>query len=142
MIIRRATPKDVPAIEALLARCDLPVAGVRDAATTLWVGDIEGPIIGAVGYEARGEVALLRSLALDPAQRGHGLGMRLLQHVIAEARKAGFKQAAGLTTTIPDLLKRLGFTEGPQSSAPKPLLHSAEFRGACPDTARFFLLDL
>ena len=60
--------------------------------------------------------------------------------VLQEARRRGFKAAYLLTTTARDYFLRLGFTPADRANAPLALRQSAEFKGACPDTADFMVL--
>ena len=56
-----------------------------------WVAELDGAVVGTVGISA-GElgVAKLRKMYLAPEVRGRGLGRRLLEVSIAEARRRGF----------------------------------------------------
>lgn len=141
-MLRKATTADLPAVRRLLSAAKLPLEGLDDHRERLWVWDLDGTVVGAIAYEAYGDQGLLRSLIVDPAQRGTGLGAALLQAGLAEMRRAGLRNAYGLTTTIPDWLARLGWTELPQSAVPPALHQSMELRGACPDTARAFRIGL
>lgn len=57
-------------------------------------------------------VALLGSVATDPAHRGHGLATQLLQSVLSECRASGLA-AVLLWAEQPTLYSRCGFTAGP-----------------------------
>ncbi len=141
-MLRKATSADVPAVRRLLSAAKLPLEGLDDHRERLWVWVQDGHVVGAIAYEAYGEAGLLRSLIVDPAQRGTGLGGALLHAGLGEMRKAGLRDAYGLTTTIPDWLARLGWTELDKATLPAELHQSMELRGACPDTARAFHLRL
>jgi amino-acid N-acetyltransferase len=141
-LLRRATTADLPAVRRLLTAAKLPLEGLDDHKERLWVWDQRGAVIGAIAYEAYGDKGLLRSLIVDPEHRGTGLGAMLLHSGLAEMRKAGLRDAYGLTTTIPDWLARLGWTEVEKESLPAALHKSMELRGACPDTARAFQVSL
>ncbi|HLF17138.1 MAG TPA: GNAT family N-acetyltransferase [Candidatus Thermoplasmatota archaeon] len=138
-MIRAATPADQRAVKALLAFAGLPEAGLES--TRLWVLD-DGGVVGAVGLKVHGRSALLRSLVVVPSRRGRGEGRLLLNHAIAEARRAGCTQVGALTTTIAPWLARLGWRPTPTKDLPRELYASAELKGACRDTAAAFLLPL
>jgi len=140
-LLRDATSSDLSAIRRLLQDAQLPLDGLDDCAR-LWVLDEEGQVVGAVGFELHGQAALLRSLVVDSSWRGRGLGLQLVQNGVKMARQSGAKSIHGLTTTIPDLLARLGWTEVPRSKLPADLAASRELQGACPATARAFSLEL
>lgn len=138
---RPATPRDLPAVQTLLSEAGLPLDGLADCELLL-VAERAGRVAAAIGFERHGHVGLLRSLVVAPDARGTGLGRALLDAGVAAMRAAGLREAYGLTTTIPDLLRRRGWTEVPRSSLPRQLLRSAELRGACPDSAPAFRLPL
>lgn len=141
-MLRKATSADLPAVRRLLSSAQLPLEGLEDHRERLWVWDLDGDVVGAIAYEAYGDKGLLRSLIVDPEQRGTGLGAALLHSGVDEMRKSGLRHAYGLTTTIPDWLARLGWTEVSKETLPPALHQSMELRGACPDTARAFHLAL
>lgn len=140
-MLRDHKPSDLGAVRRLLQTAKLPLDGLDDC-KRLWVLEEEGAIVGAVGFEVHGRAALLRSLVVDPAWRGRGLGLQLVRHGVEEAWRAGAQSIHGLTTTIPDLLARLGWKEVPRSQLPAALSASRELQGACPASARAFTLEL
>jgi amino-acid N-acetyltransferase len=139
-LLRAATAADRPALDRLLSSASLPLDGLVDA--RLFVAEEDGEVVGAIGFERHGSAGLLRSLVVDPAHRGAGLGAFLLDAGLMEMRRAGAQEAYGLTTTIAPWLRALGWTEVERSSLPKALLASRELQGACPDSAVAFRLDL
>ncbi|HEU4423079.1 MAG TPA: GNAT family N-acetyltransferase [Pilimelia sp.] len=83
-------------VEAYIARglADLVTARDRDGedAGRLWVAEADGRLVGAVGItKASDEAAQLRWFLVDPAQRGRGLGRRLLDTALGYARSRGFR---------------------------------------------------
>lgn len=135
MKIRRATKSDLPAVEELLVASDLPTDGVRDNFSSFVVADDDGTIAGAVGLEKYGSCALLRSAVVTPDHRGSGVGRRLVEQLLERAEEAGVDEIYLLTTTAEDYFPRFGFTRTSRSAVPAALKASAEFRGACPETA-------
>ncbi len=137
-----ARPMDLSPITSLLKQSGLPTAGLTDTLPNLWVLRENGRVMGSIGFEARGEAALLRSLVVDDRLRGRGNGRKLLSHGVSAMQQAGVRDAYGLTTTIPDLLARSGWRELPRNELPAALSASAELGGACPESARSFHLRL
>ena len=135
MQIRSATDSDLSAVESLLAASDLPTDGVRDNFSSFLVADDNGAIAGAIGLEKYGSVALLRSAVVAPDHRGSGVGQRLVEQLLQRAEEAGVDDLYLLTTTADKYFPKFGFTRTTRSAVPDPLKASAEFRGACPDTA-------
>ncbi len=135
MKIREATNRDLDAVERLLSASNLPLDGVKENFSSFVVAENEGEITGAIGLEKFGSVALLRSAVVSPEHRGAGVGRRLVERVLERAEKDGIEELFLLTTTAEDYFPRFGFTRTTRSAVPSAVEASAEFRGACPDTA-------
>ncbi|HZD85078.1 MAG TPA: arsenic resistance N-acetyltransferase ArsN2 [Gemmatimonadaceae bacterium] len=133
--IRNATSADLPAVENLLSASDLPLDGVKDNFSNFKVAEDDGEIAGAIGLEEFGAVALLRSAVVSPGHRGSGVGRRLVEHLLEGAEVAGIEELYLLTTTADQYFPRFGFTRTTRSAVPDAVKASAEFQGACPDTA-------
>lgn len=135
MKIRKARKTDLPAVEQLLLNSNLPVDGVRDHFADFIVAEDTNGIEGAVGLEKYDSVALLRSAVVAPEYRGSGVGKRLVEQVLERAEEDGIGELYLLTTTAEKYFPRFGFRATTRATVPEELKASAEFRGACPDTA-------
>ncbi len=135
MKIREATSRDFDAVESLLSANDLPLDGVKESFSGFAVAEDEGRIAGAIGLEKFGSVALLRSAVVSPEYRGSGVGRRLVEQVLERAAKEGVEELFLLTTTAENYFPRFGFDRTTRSAVPAAVKASAEFQGACPDTA-------
>ena len=135
MKIRKATNRDLDAVEGLLSANDLPLDGVKENLSGFIVAEEGGRVIGAVGLEKFGSVALLRSAVVSEGRRGGGVGRRLVEHILDYAESDGIEELFLLTTTAENYFPRFGFTRTTRSAVPPTVKASAEFRGACPDTA-------
>ena len=135
MKIRKATNWDLDAVEGLLSANDLPLDGVKKNLSGFIVAEEGGRVIGAVGLERFGSVALLRSAVVSEGRRGGGVGRRLVEHILDYAESDGIEEVFLLTTTAEDYFPRFGFTRTTRSAVPPAVKASAEFQGACPDTA-------
>jgi len=135
MQIRSATKSDLSAVERLLSTNDLPTDGVRDNFARFVVADDDGTIAGAIGLEKYGSAALLRSAVVSPDHRGSGIGRRLVEQLLERAEEAGVDEVYLLTTTAEKYFPRFGFSRTTRAAVPEAVKASAEFRGACPDTA-------
>jgi len=122
-------------VEDLLAASDLPTDGVRDNFSGFVVADDDRAIAGAIGLEKYGSVALLRSAVVSPNHRGTGVGRKLVEQLLERAEEAGVDELYLLTTTAEKYFPRFGFTPTTRATVPDAVKASAEFRGACPDTA-------
>jgi amino-acid N-acetyltransferase len=135
MRIRKATDADLEAVERLLLESNLPIEGVAENFANFLIAENETGIAGAIGLERRGSVALLRSAVIAPEHRGGGIGRRLVEELLSRAAAAGIQNIYLLTTTAEEYFPRFGFKRSTRSSVPAALKQSAEFQGACPETA-------
>ena len=135
MKIRDATNRDLDAVESLLSENNLPLDGVKENFSGFVVAEDEGEIAGAIGLEKFGSVALLRSAVVSPQHRGSGIGRRLVEQVLEQASDEGIEELFLLTTTAEKYFPRFGFAPTTRSAVPSAVKASAEFQGACPDTA-------
>jgi amino-acid N-acetyltransferase len=135
MEIRGATTSDLVAVEALLATNDLPIDGVAGNFSSFLVAEDETGIVGGIGLERFGPVALLRSAVISSERRGIGIGRRLVEELLSRALAAGIEEIYLLTTSAEEYFPKFGFIRTTRSAVPDALKASAEFQGACPDTA-------
>lgn len=135
MKIREATKRDLDSVESLLSANNLPLDGVKENFSNFVVAEEKGEIAGAIGLEKFGSVALVRSAVVSPAYRGSGVGRRLVERLLEGAEKEGIEELFLLTTTAEKYFPRFGFAPTTRSAVPAALKASAEFQGACPDTA-------
>lgn len=135
LTIRRASEGDLEDVIDLLKRRDLPVAGIAGHHLSYVVAREDERLIGCVGAEVYGEVALIRSLAVADDRQGSGLGRRLVYEILDRLRFRGIREFYLLTTTAEEFFRARGFETVPRSRLPDALQGSEELRGACPDTA-------
>jgi len=143
--IRPAHATDLPAILALLDRASLPREGVSDHVEGFFVAEGEGsdkPIVACGGLERYGKSALLRSVAIIPEARGEGLGSRVVEALVAFARREGSESLVLLTTSAAAFFSRFGFRVISRDDVPDAVRRSREFQGACPASATALRLDL
>jgi putative acetyltransferase len=75
----------------------------------VWVACHRDAIIGTVSVVPKGEACYVRSMAVLPAARGHGIGRLLLQHVEQFAAAQGYKYL--LLSTTPFLTRAIRLYE-------------------------------
>jgi len=126
----------------LLARSKLPREGVADHIGSVIVAREGTRIIGCVGVEIYGTAGLLRSVAVDIAHRGLGLGIQLTETALDLAKKRGVKTLYLLTEHSVGFFFRFGFKKISRADVDPAVKVSAEFTGACPDTATVLRFDL
>jgi amino-acid N-acetyltransferase len=134
--LRAADADDHPALLALLERCGLPTSDINVATLMDFIiAEEGGQLVGSAGLERHGDVALLRSVAVDPHWRGRGIATALVNAVEQLARDSGVQSLWLLTTTAPEFFARSGFMPAVRESAPQRIRNSVEFRTLCPATA-------
>jgi amino-acid N-acetyltransferase len=133
--VEQASAHDLAAMEALLAANQLPTVGLKDALGTALVARVGSRIIGCAAIEVYPSGALLRSVAVDGAWRGRGIGHQLTTAGLDLARDLGAKAAYLLTTTAGDFFPRFGFVQVERAHVPDDVKQSIEFRSACPTSA-------
>jgi amino-acid N-acetyltransferase len=139
--VEPARAEDLPAIAALLAAAGLPT-DVAPHLRDFLVARHEGRVVGCAGMEARGADALFRSLAVDHAYRGAGLGRRLYAALVEYARGKGVRRAYLLTTTIVSLAESWGFQRVARDQVPDAIRDTTQFHGACCASAVAMWKDL
>lgn len=130
-----ASETGLDVVERLLRECDLPTEGVRDGPGEFFLAASDGLVVGCGGLEVYGDVALLRSVAVDPAHRGEGCGMALVRGLLGQATERGVDAVYLLTTTAADFFERLGFERLDRADAPAAVRESREFAETCPASA-------
>jgi amino-acid N-acetyltransferase len=138
--MRTATNTDLPAIQALLERSQLPRQGVEECALML-LEERDGVLLGCIGLEIHDGHGLLRSATIVKEAQGQGLGSSLVRAILGEAVRLELFSVSLLTETAKDYFPKFGFKVVEHSSLPKSLQASAEFRGACPDSATAMMLE-
>ena len=140
--IRRAKAEDIDKVAELLSAAKLPLAGVSECIERFFVADASGTIVGSVGIEKHGNYGLLRSAAVSEALRGRGVGRRLVDEAIDDARDEGIRALYLLTTTAQDYFPEFGFERIDRELVPPELNASAELQGACPSSATVMRMGL
>lgn len=133
--VRPATGADRAAVEALLSRSGLPLAGVEQWLPEFLVAEHEGAVVAVAGMELYESSALLRSVAVAPEWRSTGLGRRLVDDLLDRARQREVHDVYLLTTTAEHYFPRLGFCCVERGDVPGCVQDSVEFREACPSSA-------
>ncbi len=138
--IEAARPDDHAAILALLEAAGLPAAGLADHLATALVARAGVRPVGLAALEIYGQAALLRSVAVGEGWRGRGVGTALVRAALELGRGQGVCDFYLLTETAPAFFARFGFRPIPRTTVPAAVQASAEFQGACPETATVMVL--
>jgi amino-acid N-acetyltransferase len=133
--IRRAGLKDDARIRELLSDAELPFEDITAHLNDFLVAEHTSTIVGTVGLEPYGDIALLRSLAVAASYRNKGVGRKLYDGVVAHARLKGVKRLYLLTTTAKRIFRDLGFHDVDRNLLPDEISTTDEFQKLCPETA-------
>ena len=144
-MVRDARIGDAKAIHKLLLQFAqqgemLPssLAEIYEFIRDFYVYEIEGQVVGTVRLHISwADLAEVRSLAVDTGQAGHGIGRKLVQSCLDEARELGLGRVFALTYK-PGFFARLGFAEIDKSELPQKIwrdcINCAKFP-ECDETA-------
>jgi amino-acid N-acetyltransferase len=133
-----ASAKDEKQIKRLLAASGLEHQDIRPSHLQhfLIVTDESTlTLCGVVGLEIKGNIGLLRSLAVAGAYRRQGLATQLVPKIEAYARSKNIDSLYLLTMTAEDFFSARGYHKTDRASAPPALQETTEFKSLCPQTA-------
>jgi amino-acid N-acetyltransferase len=133
--IERARPGDREPIEALIRASALPLDGLEAALPFAVLARDGDRMIGVAALEPYGHVGLMRSVAVVTEFRGQGAGHALVEATERLAEELGIDELYLLTETAEGWFARQGYERVDRLLMPEALTTSAEFRGACPETA-------
>ncbi|HET7197789.1 MAG TPA: GNAT family N-acetyltransferase, partial [Burkholderiales bacterium] len=131
--IRRATPADLPAIDALINAAAQAYRGVIPAdrwhepympreelerelaaGVVFFVMEKEARLAGVMGIQDKRDVALVRHAYVAPAMQRKGVGRRLLRHVQGLTRRPVLIGTWAAATWAIDFYRRNGFAVVPE----------------------------
>jgi amino-acid N-acetyltransferase len=133
MIYSFANQHDIREIGGLLERCGLPSNDLEAHLNHFIVAKREDSLVGCIGMEIQGP--LLRSLAVDPAERNHGIANELTQRLLAFAKARGASEIYLLTETASMFFEKLGFQRINRENAPPNIRSHQQFTELCPSSA-------
>lgn len=133
--LRPAAEVGLAYVERLLRENDLPVDDVRSKPGSFYVGYDGDDPVGAGGVEVYGSEGLLRSVVVERAARGAGVGTALCEALETAAADAGVETLYLLTTTAAGFFEDRGYVRIEREEAPEAIRETAEFDSLCPATA-------
>ena len=107
------TPQDLQDVTDFLRDADLTLSGLDSPSLQLWTArDAEsGRIMASTGYERSDDNhhVLIRSVAVDPALRGHGIGLELARFALDRAVEEGVDRAWLFSRRSGPFWQKVGF---------------------------------
>lgn len=129
-------PPTLSEARALLAQAGLPADDLGDEdSLRLFAVREGGRLVGMVGLQPLGGVALLRSLAVESPARGRGVGALLVATAEEQARRAGCAEVYLLTTGAAAYFAGRGYRAIGREEAPPALRATRQYAGLCPASA-------
>jgi len=125
MQTRTRRDSDLPWVVPMLVAAGLPPDGLER--TIGWVIEDQGRILGHVAAETRSDAAVLRSLVVDPAAQGRGLGLELLQ---TAEQAMGSRSLVLKTETVGPWMERHGYMRVTVDRVPPSVRDTTQFAGA------------
>ncbi|HEY3055977.1 MAG TPA: arsenic resistance N-acetyltransferase ArsN2 [Thermoanaerobaculia bacterium] len=135
IIISAAEQADVDKIKAILIADHLPTSGVDDHWRSFVIARSGNEIVGCAGAETYQSAALIRSVAVVPGCRSHGVGHELVRQLLDRLKASGLHEFYLLTTTAENYFGKRGFQKIGRGEVHPQLLASREFQDACPKSA-------
>lgn len=133
-LIRAATPDDLLPAIALLQAAALPTDDLTPQHLA-FVAEGEAGLLGVIGVELFGDIALLRSLVVSPGGRRAAIGRKLVAALELSVTKQGVRELWLLTIDASDYFSGRGFLVRSRVEAPESIRNSAEFSSLCPGDA-------
>jgi len=126
-MIRKANIKDIKAIHALLHQygregqlLPRPLSVLYDHVRdfSVYVDNKDGGVLGCCALQfCWDDLAEIRSLAVHPENVGKGIGSKLVEHALSDAKSFGIQKVFALTYR-PSFFKRFGFQQIDRSELP------------------------
>ena len=142
LTLRPATPADLPGVERLLTANGLILDDVAAEIGDFFVAYEGGALLGTIGLEVRSAFALLRSVAVDPARHGGGIGARLVARLVEEAQARKITALYLFTPSAAPFFERHGFTRTTRDAIPEELRSTGQFAHACGASAVTMVREL
>lgn len=140
LTIEHAHQSDLAEVKRLIGAAGLPLAGLGDVPTDVFVARDSDVVVGTASLERHGGHGLLRSVAVGPDHRGQGIGSALATAAEARSDSLGLDGVYLLTDTAGEFFAHRGYVTVKRDAGPAPIMASVEWAEACGETATPMLL--
>jgi amino-acid N-acetyltransferase len=117
VVVRRARTSDIPTIKHLVDTyagkilLEKNLVTLYEAVQEFWVAELEGRVVGCGALHAFwSDLGEIRTVAVDPAATGHGVGHSIVKRLLDVARELHLERIFVLTFET-EFFGRHGFTE-------------------------------
>ena len=133
--IRAAKISDVFELNELLLKNALPVEDITIHIAHFLVAIQSDLVVGVAGLEIVGKYGLLRSVAVDGACRGFGIGGRLCSALEERSVQRGIRRLYLLTESADQYFLTRGYAVVARDNAPLAIRKTRQFSALCSDSA-------
>ena len=140
--IIKASDSHRPMIIALLQTEKLPVEDLSASLEHFFVSLTGDNVIGAIGLEQYGNIALLRSMVVSREHRNKSIALNLVRHLESYGSSLGVHSIFLLTETAVTYFEKKGYIKINREDVPETLKVSSEFSHVCPVSAIVMKKDL
>lgn len=126
------TPQDLAEVTEFLRIADLTPSGLDSPSVRLWAARdaLSGRIFASTGYECSDDNrdVLIRSVAVDPALRGSGIGLELARFALDRAAESGADRAWLFSQRSGPFWQRVGFASADKNELALALASTHQVR--------------
>jgi amino-acid N-acetyltransferase len=119
----------------------LPYSDIYESQVDFIVAKNDEQIVGCIGLEKYGTEGLLRSFAIELNFRKKGYGKELYNRLLTYGMQNKVNTLHLLTTTAREYFINVGFSVQNRSNAPEIIQNSREFKGLCPSSSIYMVLE-
>lgn len=127
--------EDILFLKNLLSQNDLPNQDVEDNNVAIFALKDGANLIGIIGLEKYGNIALLRSMVTDEKYRGQGYGKILFEEIIKYSKNNCVSELFLLTCSADKYFEKLGFAYIKREKLPREIKQTKQFTQLCPCSA-------
>lgn len=137
-VLRRGARDDIPALSGLIVSGELPPFFLEEVIDGFLVIEQAGRLVGAGGLEFYGDDAVIRSVVVDPAGRGLGLGLDIARLLEEDAFASGARDVYLFTLHAWKFWLKCGFSDLPLDQWPENVRENWQYQfvAGYPDASR------